>query len=447
VQTGAARRATFTDVFAVREFRALWTSNVLSVLGDRLALVALTILVYDRTRSPLLAAIAYAGGYVPWIIGGLIFSHIADHRPRRAVMVTCDVVRMLLVAGMLVPRVPVTALVGLLFATTMFAPPFEAARSAILPDILDGEKYVMGVAVIQTTFRTGIVLGAVAGGVAVAFVGPRPALAIDAGTFAVSAMVVWLGIRRRPAAAAARKQHAQGPVAQIRGGVSLVFGDRSLRTLVLFGWLVALYEIPEGIAAPYAASLRGGAVMTGLLIASGQAGAMLLTPYFSRQVGPRRRLRLMGPMAVLTCAVLVVTVLRPGAYASMAIFAISGTFGVYQLAANAAFVARVPNERRSQAFGLANAGVVVGQGVFFILAGAAAQRVSPALVIAAGGGVGTLAALVLAVRWRQISPALGRHSAKRTSGSPGRAPSARPLVRLAAPVPESRPHPVHARSR
>jgi MFS family permease len=445
VQTGAARRATFADVFAVREFRALWASNALSVLGDRLALVALTILVYDRTRSPLLAAIAYAGGYVPWVIGGLIFSHIADHRPRRAVMVTCDVVRMLLVAGMLVPRVPVTALVGLLFATTMFAPPFEAARSAILPDILGGEKYVMGVAVLQTTFRTGIVLGAVAGGLAVALVGPRPALAIDAGTFALSAMVVWLGIRRRRAAA--RKPDAQGPVAQIRGGVSLVFGDRSLRTLVLFGWLVALYEIPEGIAAPYAASLRGGAVMTGLLIASGQAGAMLLTPYFSRQVGPRRRLRLMGPMAVLTCAVLVVTVLRPGPYASMAIFAISGTFGVYQLAANAAFVARVPNERRSQAFGLANAGVVVGQGVFFILAGAAAQKIPPALVIAAGGGVGTLAALVLAVRWRQFSPALGRHSAKRTSGSPGRVPSARPLVRLAAPVSETRPHPVHARSR
>jgi MFS family permease len=269
LQTGAAQRATFADVFAVREFRALWASSVLSVLGDRLALVALTILVYDRTRSPLLAAIAYAAGYVPWVIGGLIFARIADHRPRKAVMVTCDVVRMLLVACMLLPRVSVIALVGLLFATTMFAPPFEAARSATLPDILDGERYVMGIAVIQTTFRTGIVLGAGAGGLVVAFTGARPALAIDAGTFAASALVIGLGTRRR--LAAARKPDAQGPVAQERGGVSLVFGDRALCTLVLFGWLVALYEIPEGIAALYAASLRGGAVMTGLLIASGQA--------------------------------------------------------------------------------------------------------------------------------------------------------------------------------
>ena len=51
-------RATFRDVFAVREFRALWFSEILSVAGDRLALVALTLLVYHQTGSPLLAATA-----------------------------------------------------------------------------------------------------------------------------------------------------------------------------------------------------------------------------------------------------------------------------------------------------------------------------------------------------------------------------------------------------
>jgi MFS family permease len=410
VQTASARRATLADVFAVAEFRALWTSNVLSVLGDRLALVALTILVYDKTHSPLLAAVAYAAGYVPWVIGGLAFARLADRKPRRAVMVTCDVVRMFLVAGMLIPDIPVSAMVGLLFATTMFAPPFEAARSGIVPDILEGERYVVGIALIQTTFRTGIVLGAVAGGIAVAFMGPRPALAIDAVTFALSALVVGLGTKRRPAADV--KSDAQGPLAQIRDGVRLVFGDQALRTLVLFGWLVALYEIPEGIAAPYAASLHGGAVMTGLLIASGQVGAVVLTPYFSGHVGPRRRLRMMGPMAVLTCAVLVATIVRPGLYPTMAIFAVSGAFGIYQIAANTGFVARVPNERRSQAFGLANAGLVVGQGVFFLLAGAAAQKFPPAIVVAVGGGIGTLAAVALALRWRKISPAIGRHTAR-----------------------------------
>src|SRR5437660_4154958 len=86
-------RATFRDVFAVREFRALWFSEILSVAGDRLALVALTLLVYHRTGSPLLAAVAYAAGYVPWVIGGLFLTDLADRRPRRTVMIACDAVR------------------------------------------------------------------------------------------------------------------------------------------------------------------------------------------------------------------------------------------------------------------------------------------------------------------------------------------------------------------
>src|SRR5580704_12369263 len=116
-------RATFRDVFAVREFRALWFSEILSVAGDRLALVALTLLVYSHTRSPLYAAMTYAAGYLPWVIGGLFLADVADRRPRRSVMVVCDVVRTVLVAAMAVRGVPLVALVALLFAAMMFPPP------------------------------------------------------------------------------------------------------------------------------------------------------------------------------------------------------------------------------------------------------------------------------------------------------------------------------------
>src|SRR5271169_229237 len=109
-------RATFRDVFAVREFRALWFSEVLSVAGDRLALVALTLLVFYHTHSPLLTAIAYATGYVPWVIGGLFLADVADRRPRRSVMIVCEVVRAVLVGVMAVPHVPIGVLVVLLFA-------------------------------------------------------------------------------------------------------------------------------------------------------------------------------------------------------------------------------------------------------------------------------------------------------------------------------------------
>ena len=209
--TGAAApRAAFRDVFAVREFRAVWFSEILSVAGDRLALVALTLLVYDRTRSPLLTALAYASGYLPWIIGGLFLAGLADRYPRRAVMVTCDLARAVLVAAMVIPGVPIAGLVALLFATTAFAPPFDSCRAALTPDILPGDLYPLGASVTQATFLAAQVAGVAVAGVAVEVIGVRPALAIDAATFVLSALLIGLGTRARPAAATPQTALAVG---------------------------------------------------------------------------------------------------------------------------------------------------------------------------------------------------------------------------------------------
>jgi hypothetical protein len=277
---------------------------------------------------------------------------------------------------------------------------------------LQGERYVLGTAVIQTTFLGGQVIGAAGGGVAVAFIGVRPALGVDAVTFVLSGLLIGLGTKSRPAAA--RPEAVEpSPLARMVEGFRLVFGDRALRTLLLLGWLVAFYTIPEGIAAPYATKLGGGSIAIGLVLASTALFTAIAMPLFTRFVRPRRRIDWMGPLAVLTCATLVLTALRPGLAISLAIFSLSAAFGVYQIAANTAFVVRVPNERRSQAFGIANMGVIVGQGAAFVAAGAAAQWFAPAAVIAVGGGIGAVAAFVLTLRWRHVSPPGGRHAAGR----------------------------------
>jgi Major Facilitator Superfamily len=414
VTSSQARRAAFGEMFARGEFRALWLSQVLSEVGDRLALVALTLLVYDRTGSALLSAIAYAGGYLPWVIGGLALSGLGDRLPRRELMVVCDLVRAVLVTVMLVPGMPVAGLVAVVYAVTAVQAPFEAARSAILPDIVPAERYVVAAAVMQTTFRVAIVAGAVAGGLTAALVGARPALAADAATFVASAILVRCGTRARPAAA--RPGPGPGAVRQLGEGAQQVLGDKAVRTLMMLGWLIALYAIPEGIAAPYAGRLGGGPAAAGLIIASGQAGAVLLTPAFTTRVGPLTRQRWIGPMACCACAVLMLTVFGPGLYASIAIFALSGTFGIYQVAANTAFVAKVPDDRRAQAFGLASTGTVLAQGGALLVAGAAAQVFPPATVVAAGGCLGAVTACGLGLRWRHIAPVVGRHSARHLHG-------------------------------
>ena len=133
---------------------------------------------------------------------------------------------------------------------------------------------------------------------------------------------------------------------------------------------------------------------------------------FTKKIGPLTRLRWMGPMAVLSCGILAVTILRLNLVGSMALFAVSNSLAMYQIAANTAFVERIPNEKRGQAFGLANAGLVVGQGVAFAVAGAAAEVVPPSTVVALSGGIGAVIACGLAFRWRGMSPAVGRHTAR-----------------------------------
>jgi predicted MFS family arabinose efflux permease len=198
----------------------------------------------------------------------------------------------------------------------------------------------------------------------------------------------------------------------MRDGVRQVFGEPGLRTVVLFGWLAIFYTVPEGIAAPYAAGLGGGPAATGLVLASTACATMVGTPLFTRFVRPRARAALMGPLAVLTCAALVLTAARPDLAVSLVVFSLSALFGIYQIAANTEFVARVPDERRAQAFGIASMGIVVGQGAGFIAAGAAASVLGPAVVIALWGGAGAVVAVALALRWRHLSPAGGRHAAR-----------------------------------
>jgi Major Facilitator Superfamily len=317
------------------------------------------------------------------------------------------------------PHVPIGALIALLFAATMFAPPFDSAKASVTPDILHGERYVLGTAALQTTMLAGEVLGAVGGGIAVAFIGVRPSLAIDAVTFVLSGLFIGLGLQARPPAARPESVRPS-PLARMRDGFRFVFGDQALSALLLLAWLIAFYSVPAGIAAPYAQRLGGGPIATGLVVASTALGTMVSVPLFSRFVRPRQRINLMGPLAILTCGVLVVIALRPGLAVSLVIFTLSAAFGVYQIAANTEFVVRVPNERRAQAFGIANMGVIVGQGAAFIAAGAAAEVVTPAAVIAVSGAIGAVVAFVLTLRWRHVSPPGGRHAA---GGRPGHAPA------------------------
>jgi MFS family permease len=404
-----AAKTSFRDVFAVAEFRALWLAQLLSIIGDQFARVALTVLVFDRTRSALLAAVTFVVSVVPMFIGGITLAWLADRYPRRAVMILCDLIRCALVLLMAVPGVPLGGLVALLFVVTLTGAPFASARAAIYPDVLDDEKYVLGIAISLTTVQFAQVVGFALGGAIAGLLGTRTSLVIDAATFAVSGFIVQSRVRPRPVPAA-RRSERPARVAGVLAGTRLVFTNRVMRTTMLFGWLAAFYGAPEGVVTPLARDLGGGSLAVGVILAAQALGKTSGALAFSRFVSPPARLRYMGPLAFAACAVLVLFVWRPGLPVSLLVLFVSGLFASYQLAANAGFVGATPAEQRSQAFGLAQGGISLGEGIVLIAAGAAADRHSPALVIAVCGAIGAVLALVLALSWRQGRRRMsGRH--------------------------------------
>ena len=391
----APSKATFGDVFAITEFRALWLAQVLSVGGDQLARVALTLLVYERTRSALLAAVTFAASVVPTFIGGIVFSGLADRLPRRRVMIACDLLRMALVGVMALTHVPTVVLVVLLFLVTMIGAPFLSARAALYPEILTGDLYVLGTAVTLTTLQFAQVLGFALGGAVVGFFGVHTSLLLDAATFALSALITRVWVRSWPAAKAAAGRAFR--LRDMATGVQLVFTTPALRTPMLLGWLAACYNVPEGVSAPLAAAVGGGAVAVGLILASQALGASVGAVAFSRLVAPAVRLRWMNTLAVGACGTLVLFVFHPPLPAMLAVLFLSGIFDCYQLAANASFVNAAPAAQRSSAFGVALGGMSLGQGAAMVAAGAIAEHHPAPDVVAASGAIGVLCAVLIAM--------------------------------------------------
>jgi MFS family permease len=392
------KQATYREVFAIREFRGLWFAQVLSYAGDQFAQVAIAVLVYHRTGSALLTALAYALTYLPPIAGGPLLAGLADLFPRRRVMIVCDLARAGLVALMAIPAMPFAGLCGLLFLTVLLGAPFTSARSALLPDVLPGDKFVVGSAIGNISFQASQILGFVAGAAVVAVLNPYRTLATDALTFALSAVIVTGWVTSRPSAHREPGQR-RSLWAVSWEGLTTVFGNPVLRTLLLFGWLAGFCIVPEGLAAPYAHSLHGNAFTVGLLMAAMPLGVVAGSFAFGRLFTPSGRIRIMGWLAMASCAPLIGSAFSPPLWAVLLLWALAGAGEAYQLAAAAAFVQNLTPAARARAFGLAQSGLLAVQGLGILAGGAVANFTGAPVAVGLAGMVGLCAAAILAMSW------------------------------------------------
>ncbi|RLK13265.1 MFS transporter [Micromonospora sp. M71_S20] len=393
--------ATFREVFANREYGAVFTASALSWIGDYIAKAAVTLLVYEETRSVALSAAAFAVSYLPWLVGGPLLATLAERHRYRQVMVVCDLVRMVLMVCIAIPGMPVPMILALLFATTLANPPSQAAKSALIPLILTGDRLVVGLSMISSVGQAAQVVGYLAGAAIAAF-NPTTALLVNAATFALSAALVRFGVADRPTAmTAAHRSHLLRETAQ---GFQIVFGTPVLRAIAVLVFAAMLFSVvPEGLAAAWASEHAGqldaGAAQA-IIMAANPVGFILGGLIVSRAFGPDRRLSLMRPLAVLSPLALVPALLDPpplvvALLAAACGFAVAGMLPV----ANGLFVRALPDGFRARAFGVMATGVQVIQGLAVLVTGLLAERYSIPLVVGVWSAVGVLLMTLAALRW------------------------------------------------
>jgi MFS family permease len=384
-------------VFAIREFRGLWAAQALSFTGDQIAQVAIAVLVYAKTASAFVTALAYALTYLPLIAGGPLLSGMAGLFPRRRVLIALDLLRGALVAMMALPQVPVAWLCALLLGAGLVSPPFAAARAALLPEVMPADAVVTGSAIGMTTSQISQILGLVAGAGTVAGLGPHRALALDALSFCLSATIIARCVKARPAPA---RRTAAAPWRVVARDVATrVLASPLLRTLMFFGWLAGFAAVPEGLAAPYAHALGGGAITTGMLLAAMSAGTLVGVFVIGHLARPSERMRPMGWLAMLSCAPLAVSALHPPFWLVLALWGLTGAGVSYQLAAAAAFATAMSTWDRARAFGIAQSGLLTAQGLGILLGGAISDRIGPRAAVALAGLTGLVMATALATVW------------------------------------------------
>ncbi|MBD0710706.1 MFS transporter [Streptomyces sp. CBMA291] len=379
----------YRAVFRVREFRFVFVAHLCSLLGVVVSELALTVLVYDLTRSPLLSSLTFALGFLPYLVGGTLLAGLTDRLPPRRILVVCDLVCAGCVAVMTVPATPVAVLLALRCAIALVSPVFNGTRMATLADILgEGDLFVLGRSLLRIVSQSALLTGFAAGGVLLTVVPPRGALVVTAATFLLSALLLRLGTARRPARAAGKP--ALGGLA----GTRAVLGDRRTRALMLMFWVPPLFAVvPEALAAPYADEIGVSTAALGLLMCALPVGTIAGELFAGSFLSAAARSRVVLPLAVVGVLPYLLYAVRPGvALAALALF-LAGATGAYTLGLDAWFVAAVPEEWRGRAMTLMTAGMMTVQGLGMAGAGLAAEFAPVHTVVAGTGVLGTLCLL------------------------------------------------------
>jgi predicted MFS family arabinose efflux permease len=389
---------TYRDVLRHKEMPAVLSAHAVSLTGSVAAEVALSVLIYRRTSSPLLSSLTLACAFVPQAFSAIVLAGVVDRVPPRRLLVTIDLLCAVLVGCMTFEGTPTAVLLLLAAGTGIVTPLFSGARAATLADILSGDVWVRARSMMRVLSQSALLLGFAVGGIALAAVGPRTLLVVDALSFVASAAVLRFGTTDRPARSGGKPRPSFSALAY-------AVRQPRLRTILLLMWVPSACVCAiDALATPYAAPSSIG---IGLMLAAAAAGS-IASELLGRRVG-----RHVLPVALLTAVGLLLFAFHPPVWLAIPLVLLAMQGGAVGQYLDGLLLEALPDDLRGQLLALQQ-GLFMGiQGAAIALSGALAELWPPHWVLT---GAGALAAVTCLTLLPRLSSGDQHGSAPRTAG-------------------------------
>jgi MFS family permease len=226
-QLGLLRRA--------RSFRYLFFATLESGLGTWLAVIALTVDVFDRTGSGKWVSALLIASFVPSVGVGLLLGPLLDRLSRQRVMIAADLVRVAVFCA-LPFTTTASAIVALAAVAGVATGFFTPAVYAGLPNLVEDADLSNANALFRSMDYLASAIGPLLGGILVAAAGPHPAYWLNAASFLFSAVLIGRIPQRL---LQSERAESRGHWQDLADGFRLVARSRALLT-VLLAWSIAV---------------------------------------------------------------------------------------------------------------------------------------------------------------------------------------------------------------
>jgi len=384
-----------------REFRFLYSGQMISLLGSNLTVVAVPYQVYAQTHSSLWVGLASLIQLPVLITGALWGGAMGDRVDKRVLMLISAVVLGLTSAGLAVnAHVHDHHLVALLLLAALsagFAGFSGPLRTAAIPKMVAPDELVAAYSLNQVAMNTAVIVGPALAGVLIAGVGLYSCYAIDAATFGVLALMTF-PLAPMPAPA----EHAGTAMFRAIGdGFRYVRAHAVVQAVYLVDLNAMVFGLPRALFPAVALTIyHGGPRTVGLLYAAPGVGALLMAVVTGWIARVRRQGRLVALVVIAWGTSMALFGLVHVVYVGLVCLAIAGAMDVIStVLRNTILQNAITDEFRSRISSIQMAVVTGGPRLGDVESGVVANYTSTEFSIVSGG-VACIVGVLMLMRWR-----------------------------------------------